>query len=111
MLAYVAGPYREGHGRTVDQNIDNAAVVARELWKMPGVAAICPHLNTAHFEGPAELYIKGDLKILSKCDAIVMVPDWQSSDGACAELRRARELGLEVYEWKALGLIERMEAP
>jgi hypothetical protein len=107
MIAYVAGPYREGHGRTVHANIDGAALVAMDLWKI-GCTAICPHLNTAHFDGPVEQYLAGDLEILSKCDAIVMAPFWRESDGACAELRYARKLGLPAYEWYAIGHIREL---
>ena len=85
MVLYLAGPYRGD----IDANITAARKVAIELWER-GYTVICPHLNTAHFEVDCNLpeseYIRRDLEILSRCDAIVMLPGWEKSEGACAEL-------------------------
>ena len=100
-VAYVAGPYRDARGVWyVGENICRAREIARELW-MAGIAAICPHSNTGMMDGAGfqtdQVFLTGDLAIMARCDAIVMIPGWQSSPGACAELERATELGIEVF--------------
>lgn len=39
-----------------------------------------------------------DLKALSKCDAIYLLPDWKDSPGAKVELEFARAIGLKILE-------------
>jgi len=98
MILYLAGKYRGD----IDANIAAARKVAIELWEA-GFTVICPHLNTAHFEVdcrvPEEAYLRGDLEILNRCDAIVMLPGWQSSEGACAERECALHAIIPVYYW------------
>src|SRR3990167_11533393 len=78
MLVYTAGKYRGD----VDKNIDDAKKVAIDLWEM-GYVVICPHLNTDHFENDCkvidDVYLKGDLEIILRCDAMVMIPGWRDS--------------------------------
>ena len=98
-LAYIAGPYRAGHGRTVRENIRSAEIVALKYWKL-GYAVICPHLNTAFFDGEAEdsIWLEGDLEILRRCDVIVLMKNWHESSGAKEERRLAKSLGKEIIE-------------
>lgn len=106
MLVYTAGPYNEfefdGVKHTVADNIQAARDVAISLWE-EGYAVICPHLNTAWFDelcsASREDYIKGDLRIIATCDAIVMLPDWVHSKGAQEERQFAIYNGLDVYYW------------
>jgi hypothetical protein len=99
-VAYVAGKYRAPTVRGIVENIRAAEAVAIELWRM-GFAVVCPHLNTACFDGaaPDEVWLKGDLEILSRCDLVVMVPGWEQSSGACGERDFAEEHDLPVYYW------------
>jgi hypothetical protein len=103
-LLYVAGPYRSKDGpRGVHKNIEAASDVAYDLWKL-GAAVICPHKNSEGFDGAdffdAELWLKGDLVILGRCDAIVMLPGWETSAGAGYELMTARTQGKPVFLWE-----------
>jgi hypothetical protein len=41
-------------------------------------------------------FLKADLKALVDCDAIVMLPGWESSEGAELERYVAKKLGIEV---------------
>jgi len=100
-VIYVAGPYKgDGSEWAIHQNIEQAKNKARELWKH-GWAVICPHANTSFFGGlgehDRELWLKGDLELLRRCDAIYMLRDWIHSEGAKAEHKLAKELGLEIY--------------
>lgn len=100
MLVYVSGRYSGKDWAEIEENIMRAKAVAVELWEK-GHAVICPHLNTSHFEELCDLshddYIAGDLNILTRCDAIVMLPDWEHSQGACVEKALADRLDIPVY--------------
>ncbi len=98
-LVYVAGPFRGKSHWDVAQNIRRAEALALEVWKL-GAAAICPHLNTAHFQdaAPDDLWLEGDLEILRRCDAVMLTDNWQESRGAIAEKREARLNGIRVFE-------------
>ena len=50
-----------------------------------------------------------DLMDLSLMDAICMLPDWESSPGAKAELAFAKAIGLRVFELNKNGIIEEFE--
>lgn len=97
LVAYIAGPYRADSHYGIHQNIASAEAVAMKYWRL-GYAVICPHKNTAHFDGamPDETWLKGDLEILKRCDVIVMMRGYKCSDGALAELKYARQHGLKI---------------
>ena len=96
-VAYIAGPYRGKTHYEIEQNIRAAEAVAIKYWQL-GYAVICPHKNTAHFDGlaPDEVWLKGDLEILKRCDLIVMVPGWEGSMGSRAEKELAEDLGIFI---------------
>lgn len=48
------------------------------------------------YDKPYDFYIEQDLKELSKCDCIYMIDGWEKSNGANIELKRAKELNLEI---------------
>ena len=99
-LAYTAGPYRAPTVHGIVRNIREAETVALALWGL-GFAVVCPHKNTSLFDGaaPDEVWLRGDLVIMERCDLVVMVPGWEKSSGAKAERDRALELGIPVFDW------------
>jgi len=97
-VIYVSGPYSNKDWEGISVNILKARDVAIKLWK-EGWAVICPHCNTAHFDTHIKdrsVFIRGDLEILRRCDAIFMLKGYKQSFGARCELRLAKCLGLEV---------------
>lgn len=102
MVVYIAGPYRAKGGHTVAENIQAAREAAIKLWG-EGHATICPHLNTANFEDDSglsdEMYLDGDLKILARCDGVVMLGRWQESEGAKGEHDYALHHGIPIWYW------------
>ncbi len=101
LLVYVAGPYRAGSEWGLVENIRNAESVALLAWSL-GCAVICPHKNTAHFGGamnlPDEVWLRGDMTMLRRCDAVVLCPGWRRSAGTLAEVAEAEALGIPVVE-------------
>ncbi len=101
-VIYIAGRYRDERGEYyVRCNIREAERAALFVW-MNGGVAMCPHKNTAGLGGafgiPDETWLKGDLELIKRCDAIWMLPGWESSTGARGELDYARECGIpELY--------------
>ena len=97
-VAFICGPYRAGR-LTVLENIRNAEAVAIAVWRR-GYVALCPHKNTAHFDGILpndEAWLAGDMTMLARCDCLVTVPGWEVSEGAPAEVDSARGVGMPVY--------------
>jgi len=99
-LAYVAGRYRSPTLRGIVENIQAAERVALNLWRI-GFATLCPHKNTAYFDGamPDETWLSGDLVMLARCDLLVTVPGWEESVGARAEVDFAELHEIPVYHW------------
>jgi len=92
-VVYVAGPFRAANAWEIAQNINRAATAALEVWLM-GAVAICPHLNSAPFQGAAPdlTWLTGYLELLERSDVVLMLPGWEQSRGASAEYARARQL-------------------
>lgn len=99
-VAYVAGPYRARTKRGVAKNIRAARAVAIDLWGI-GLIALCPHLNTALFDGlcPDAVWLAGDLELLRRSDLVVLVPGWEASRGTRAEVEEARRIQQPIYRW------------
>ncbi|MCX6706142.1 MAG: DUF4406 domain-containing protein [Candidatus Woesebacteria bacterium] len=100
-VAYIAGPYRAETKEGIGENIKRAADVALKYWKQ-GYAVICPHKNTAFFEGCEDsVWLEGDREIISrlvpeKGDIVIAMEGWRDSLGAVVEVALAKNLGLEV---------------
>lgn len=96
-VIYIAGPYRADTEWGVVQNIRKAEEAALFVWRCGGVA-LCPHKNTALFGGacPDDVWLRGDLELLSRCDAVWMIGEWGESAGAQAEVQYAFEYGIPV---------------
>lgn len=101
MIVYTAGPYRDRDGAyAVQQNIRQAEEVALQLWRA-GYTVICPHKNTAMFDGaiPEDAILCGYLEVVQRCDLVVMLPGWELSEGSILEKQIADSEGIPVYEW------------
>jgi len=110
IIFYVAGPYRPQSAFQslpiirwfyILRNILRARRLSIWLWKN-GDIAICPHLNTAFFDLhdiPDRVFLQGDIAILKRCDAIVMLDGWQKSIGASSEHCIAVFNGTPIYYW------------
>jgi len=93
-VIFISGKYRGN----IEENIIHAEHVAKRLWQ-EGYIVVCPHLNTARFDGicPDETWLMGYLEILKRCDSIYMLKGWEKSIGAIEELRLAKNTGKRIY--------------
>lgn len=100
-VIYIAGPYRAPNAWEREQNIRRAEELALAVWRM-GAAALCPHTNTRHFQdaAPDQVWLDGDLELLSRCDAVLLTLDWARSAGARAERAFALAHHIPVFHWK-----------
>ena len=100
-LVYVAGRYSASSDRTVEENVEAARAVARLVVAAhPLLFPVVPHQLNAGVEdlGDYEWWLAGTLELMRRCDAVVMVPGWEGSRGACAEREEAHRLGLPVFD-------------
>ena len=99
-VAYIAGPYRSSTIRGTVENIRRAEAVALKYWRL-GYAVICPHKNTALFDGalPDSAWLEGAITLMRLCDIVAVCKDWHTSEGTMDEIRVAEVLGMEIiYE-------------
>jgi hypothetical protein len=99
-VIYIAGKYRDPRGAYyIQSNIREAERVALLVWKSGGVA-LCPHKNTALFDGalgiPDETWLLGDIELMKRCDAVFEMENSQESEGAQREIAVAEALGIPV---------------
>lgn len=96
VLIYIAGRY----SGNIQENIRKARQAAIRLWEL-GYTVFCPHLNTIHFENDCkcnyEDYVKGDLVILERSDALLMIEGWEDSKGAIREYEFAQAQNLPIF--------------
>jgi hypothetical protein len=100
---YVSGPFSSDdniHG--VERNILAASEIAATAYQK-GWAVHCPHKNNKDFQHLKGLtwkdWMESDFKIVSRCDALLMIPGWEKSPGARMERQFAQDRGLPVYEF------------
>ena len=97
-VVYVSGKFRGPNSWAMEQNIRAAEELSLEVWKL-GAVALCPHLNTRFFQGaaPDELWLDGDIELVRRCDAMLMVSNWQDSVGARHEKEFADSIKQPVF--------------
>lgn len=101
-LIYVAHKIRDPRGPYwMREHVKQGEAVALALWNM-GAAVICPGKNTMWFDGaaPDAVWLNGDLEMIRRCDAVVMAPNWKTSNGARGEMDFALERHIPVFYWE-----------
>lgn len=99
-VVFISGPYRASSWEGIEQNIQRAKQAAIKIWQS-GDCAICPHMNTAHFDGLADdkMWLDGCLEIMSRCDEVFMLKGWEKSEGSLVEHKLALKFGKVIrYE-------------
>lgn len=96
-IVYIAGPYRADTINGIYHNIHEARRRMEWVWKQ-GNVPICPHTNSAFIDGIVEdtVILSSYLRLLSVCNAILLIQGWEESSGATTEFKVAIELGLQT---------------
>lgn len=100
-LIYVAGRYRAPTREAVAANIEAARQVGIEAARL-GWYPVIPHCNTAHMELETlehcdQFWLTGTLELMTRCDAVVLVAGWETSEGTLGEIAKADQLQIPVY--------------
>ena len=99
-VIYISGKYKDKNREAEAQNIAKARGVAIVLWEA-GFMVFCPHLNTAHFEDDCKCsygdYLRADLEMVRRSDAMIMVDNWHDSRGAKEERKLAMQYRKPIF--------------
>ena len=97
-LLYIAAPYRAETTVQISNNIHEASLMSQYYW-LQGFAVICPHLNTAHFDGLCKdkIFLEATMLMLAKCTHIALHPHWSFSAGCMEEYHYAIENNLTIH--------------
>lgn len=98
---YVAGPYRAPTREGIQLNIQSATQVGR-LACLKGWSPVVPHANTALLDTITpelgdQFWIDATMELMRRCDAVVLCPGWQRSEGVKGELEEADKLGIPIF--------------
>lgn len=104
MRVYIAGPYTAPSAEEVHRNVARAMEVARQVYLKRHIPVV-PHLtHFLHLDwvakgtwAPYKFWMVNAAATLEDCDAILMIENWQNSEGAKKEFDWAQELDMPTY--------------
>ena len=96
-LIYIAGRMKAPTAWERECYIREAEAAALNIIKL-GAAVYCPQSQTRFYDGEMtwDEWIKRDLEVLGRCNAIYMCANWKESVGATTEHKWAKENGMKV---------------
>ena len=101
---YIAGAYSANNVISVLDNMRRGMRVGTEVF-LAGLSPFVPWMDYQFQlmlrEGEkltVEDYYRYSMAWLSVSDAVLLVPGWETSKGTQAEIARAKELGIPVFE-------------
>lgn len=99
-VIFLAGRYRspEGGSDGIYENLYLMRVIYKHLSKA-GFPIVCPNLSSAFIDGFITDYtefVEGTKELLSRCDVVVFMCDWELSEGCRAEKEYAESLGKKI---------------
>lgn len=90
---YISGPISGRDLETQRRAFSDAAKAAALL----GFEPVNPFENGLPACVPWEDHMRADIKMLLDCQAILMLPGWKDSEGACTEFMIAHTLKMKTY--------------
>ena len=94
MKVYLSGPMTG-----IPEHNYPAFTAAREQLRSEGFTVLCPAEAGTVPGWTWEQYLRRDLAMVLFAHAVVVLPGWEQSRGACLEVHVARELGLRVIDY------------
>ena len=100
-VVYVAGPYRAHTRAQVSLNIQSARAIGLIAIRN-GWSAVIPHANTGDLDLhapdiPDAFWLEATLELMRRCDAVVLAPGHDKSEGTQGEIAEALRLGIPVF--------------
>lgn len=117
LVIYIAGPYRALTPWWQERNIRRAEEAAYNVWDC-GHVALCPHTNSRweYARVLDEHWLAGTMELMRRCDAVLVLPAFEGSNGTKAEIAEAERLGKpvayleEIDFWHVSHAIAELEA-
>lgn len=97
-VIYTAGPFTAPTQWDIERNVMAMREIALEVAKL-GCVPLCPHANTSLFHGQCTpvFWYRATMELLRRCDAIIMHPKWQHSEGSRLEHQWAVDNFLPIF--------------
>lgn len=97
-MIYIAGPYKHRTPEGVARNIEAARRVAA-YYAARGDMVYCPHMHSARLADAADeaYWLRHGMDMLSRCDAIHLLPAWKKSVGSQVEALFARSWPIKRF--------------
>jgi len=97
-VIYIAGPFRATNAWLVAENVHRAEQAAHEVVEL-GAMPLTPHSIGARMDGTAtaQFWISGTLELMRRCDAVLVLPGYQRSEGTLGEIAEAERLKLPIF--------------
>jgi len=97
-LVYVAGPYRAKTPWDVEQNIRKAEELGLRIANV-GALPIIPHSMYRFFDKQCDetFWLRGTETLLTRCNAIYLLKEWEESEGSNNEFHLATEMKLPIF--------------
>ena len=98
-VVYIAAPYSAANAWWREANIRHAEWLALQVWQK-GAVGLCVHTMCRFYQGllPEDTWLRGDLALIERCDAMLMGVGWEESAGSQAERSHAHTRGIPVFE-------------
>jgi hypothetical protein len=96
-MVYIAGPYQGVDEWQTHMNIENARRFGADVARL-GANPFVPHANTAHYTFLGrQWWLDCDLQWLSCCDAMFVMPNYETSAGTLREIQYADQWRIPVF--------------
>lgn len=97
-VVYVAGKFTGKNSWEIHRNVFHAESLGMAVAEA-GAMPLIPHKNTSNFFGTMteEFWYEGTMELLRRCDAMILVPGWETSKGTRDEVEWARKGGMRVF--------------
>ena len=97
-IIYIAGPLRASTAWATEKNIrvaEDYGLIVANL----GLVPLIPHSMYRFFSGAKNdrYWLAATVQLLQRCDAVLMLPHWNESEGSKAEFAEASRINLPVF--------------
>lgn len=112
-IIFIAGPFRGDGSREIKtQNIEIARKFVH-LFIENNIPFYSPHLNIDQeiielSEKDGQLALGLNTEMLRRCDALAVLPGWESSSGTKKEIEDAKKLSLPIFYLSKKDAIEKI---